>query len=148
MKTLLKTKASGQVSGFSLMELTVVIAVLLTLLSVSVYIYGGYSDWQAGSEAGTRLRAVYSAQRTYLADNPQKEVKDLTMADIIPYLADGGGFLTDTKPTTDDLEEGDIIVFDLDDNALQIKVDKSPPYIEGDYDPSGKTDDGLWDVGT
>ena len=134
--------------GFTLLEITVVLVVLLTLIGVGFSSVKGYNDWKKGAEAGTRLRAVYTAQVTYLSEHPTVKVANLTMADIIPYLANGGGFLTSTVSDPADLKEVDIFVLDLDGNKLQIKVDKSPPYITGDYDPSGNTDDGQWDVGT
>ena len=133
--------------GFTLLEITVVLAVLLVLLGVGFSSFKGYNDWKKGAEAGTRLRAVQSAQLTYLAEHPTKEVENLAMTDIIPYLANGGGFLTSAIPDPADLKEVDIFIVNLDDDELQIKVDKSPPYIDGDYDPSGKSDDGQWDVG-
>ena len=110
-----------------------VIVVLLTLISVTAVGIGAYQDWQLGAEAGTNLRAVYNAQRTYLAEHPTAVVDDLTADDVIPYLTDGSSAL----PTVED----------LDGNTLSIEVDKSPPYLEGDYDPSGGTTDGQWDVG-
>lgn len=136
----------SQRKGFTIIEITVVLAVLLVLIGIFVYSYGGYQDWKKGSEAGTRLRAVYAAQRTYLAEHPTVQVADVTAADIIPYLSGGAGFLTTAKPTVADLEAADLVVEDLDGNSLVIIVSTSPPTITGDYDPSGK-DDGLWDVG-
>ena len=119
--------------GFTILEITVVLVVLMTLISVSAIGIGAYQDWKLGSEAGTNLRLVYSAQRTYLAEHPTEAPSDLTDAKVIPYLSNGSATLP--------------IVKDLDDGDLVIKVDKSPPYFEGDYDPSGSTSDGQWDVG-
>ena len=115
-----------------------VIVVLLTLISVTAVGIGAYRDWQLGAEAGTKLRQVYNAQRTYLAEHPTTPVDvdgNLVLADsdIIPYLSDGSAAL----PTVED----------LDGNILSIKVDRSPPYLEDNYDPSGGTTDGQWDVG-
>jgi len=138
---------SGLKKGFTVLEMTVVLAVLLTLMGLGFSSYRGYNNWKKGATAGTLLRAVHSAQLTYLSEHPTVLVKDIKMTDITPYLANGGGFLTSAIPNRDDLKEVDIFVLDLDDNKLQIKVDKSPPYITGDYDKSGSTDDGLWDVG-
>lgn len=133
--------------GFTLLELTVVLVVLLTLIGLGFSSFNGYNDWKKGAEAGTRLRAVYTAQLTYLSEHPTVEVENLAMTDIIPYLASGGGFLTSAIPDPVDLKEIDIFIVDLNEGKLQIKVDKSPPYITGDYDPSGDPDDGQWDVG-
>lgn len=120
-------------SGFTLLEMTVVIVVILTLISVSAVGIRAYRDWQLGAEAGTKLRSVYTAQRTYLAEHPTEAVSTLTDAKVIPYLSNGSAAL----PTVED----------LDGSTLTIKVDKAPPYLEGDYDPSGSTSDGQWDVG-
>jgi prepilin-type N-terminal cleavage/methylation domain-containing protein len=133
--------------GFTLLELTVVLVVLLTLIGVGFSSFNGYNNWKKAAEAGTRLRAVYTAQVTYLSEHPTVEVENLAMTDIIPYLASGGGFLTSAIPDPVDLKEIDIFIVDLNEGKLQIKVDKSPPYITGDYDPSGDPDDGQWDVG-
>jgi len=133
--------------GFTLLELTVVMVVIMLLIGLFAFGMRGYRDWQKGAEAGTRLRAVYTAQLTYLSEHPTVEVENLAMTDIIPYLASGGGFLTSAIPDPVDLKEVDIFILDLDDGKLQIKVDKSPPYIDGDYDPSANPDDGQWDVG-
>ena len=123
--------------GLTLIEITVVIAVLITLVGVSMYAVGGYKEWKLGSAASAELRKVYNAQRTYLAENPTEPVSSLTAAKIVPYLSDGATSL----PTV----EG------MDGNTYSIKVNVSPPVVEdsggGAYDPSGSDDDGLWDVG-
>ncbi|MFK7910266.1 MAG: type II secretion system protein [Akkermansiaceae bacterium] len=123
--------------GLTLIEITVVITVLMILVGMSMYAVGGYKEWKLGSEAAVELRRVYNAQRTYLAENPTETVATLTAAKVIPYLSDGAAAL----PTVED----------MDGNNLNIKVDVSPPVIENTdgstYDPSGKFDDGIWDVG-
>src|SRR5271165_3559858 len=56
--------------GFTLVEMTVVIAVILVLVgaaSLSVKPYFAYRD---GRAAGEMLRAVKAAQLMYLSDNP------------------------------------------------------------------------------
>jgi len=123
--------------GLTLIEMTVVIVVLMTLVGMSMLAIGGYKDWQLASEASQKLRMVYNAQRTYLAEHPTQSVGSITADDIIPYLSDKSAAL----PTVQS-EDGD---------DFMIKVTVSPPVIvDGageDYDPSGKSDDGLWDVG-
>jgi prepilin-type N-terminal cleavage/methylation domain-containing protein len=124
-------------SGFTLLEMTVVILVLLTLMGTGFFVSTQYSNWQLGRTASEKLRNVYSAQRLYLADNPTVSVADITAVVLIPYLINGSTAI----PTVKSLE-GD---------TLTIKVDISPPVIvagSGDvYDPSGKPLDSLWDVG-
>lgn len=133
-----KTETPSSVRrGLTLIEMTVVIVVLMTLVGMSMVAISGYKDWQLASEASQKLRMVYNAQRTYLAENPTKAVSSITAADIIPYLSDNAAAL----PTVES-EDGD----DFD-----IKVSVSPPVIidgtGANYDPSGDDDDGLWDVG-
>lgn len=121
----------------TLIEITVVIVVLMTLIGTSMYVVGGYKEWKLGSEASQKLRKVYNAQRTYLAEHPTESPASLTAAKVIPYLSDNASSL----PKVESLE-GD---------ELNIKVSVSPPVvIDGDgadYDPSGDSADGIWDVG-
>jgi len=124
-------------SGFTLIEMTVVILVLLTLMGTGLFVTKQYGVWQLGRNASEQLRNVYSAQRLYLADNPTVAVADLTEANLIPYLTNRGTAL----PT----------VVSLEGETLTIKVNVNPPVINdgggGVYDPSGKPLDSLWDVG-
>ena len=124
-------------AGLTILEMTVVIVVLLTLIGISMYSMSGYREWQRGSEGSRVLRMVYNAQRTYLAEHPTESVGSLTAEKIIPYLS---GNLT-ALPTAEALDNG----------VLTVKVSVSPPVLldgdGGEYDPSGDTDDGLWDVG-
>jgi len=122
--------------GFTIVEITVVLAVLLTLLSIGLYVYTGYNDWKLGAEAGTKLRQVYTAQRAYLAEHPTELPKSLSQTKILPYFSGA-----QVMPTVED----------LDGNTLTINFKVSPPVVDdgsdGVYDPSGKSDDGQWDVG-
>lgn len=124
-------------SGLTLIEVTVVIVVLMTLIGMSMFAVGGYKEWKLGAAAAAELRRVYNAQRTYLAEHPTETPGSLTAAKIIPYMTDG----VTSLPTV----EG------MDGNQYSIKVDVSPPVVvDGSgaaYDPSGDSDDGLWDVG-
>ncbi|MEJ6702368.1 MAG: type II secretion system protein [Akkermansiaceae bacterium] len=123
--------------GVTLIEMTVVIVMLMVLIGMSMLAVNGYKEWELASEATQKLRMVYNAQRTYLAEHPTESVDSLTDVKIIPYLTDDLIAL----PTAET----------LDGNTITVKVDVSPPvYVDeggANYDPSGKTDDGLWDVG-
>ncbi len=121
----------------TLIELTVVMAVLLALLGIGLYSSGRITDWKLGRLAGETLRSVQAAQRTYLADHPTASVASLTPDLLLPYMPNQ----PETMPTVESLEG----------TALTIKVDQFPPVVDGGdgipYDPSGSTSDGLWDVG-
>lgn len=124
-------------NGFTLVEMTVVIMVIMTLLGTGLYVSKQYGDWQLGRAAAENLRTVYAAQRLYLADNPTAVIANITNSQIIPYLPNRAT----TMPT----------VKSLTGATLTIRVNVSPPNINigsgGVYDPSGSTTDSLWDVG-
>lgn len=121
----------------TLLEMTVVILVLLTMISVGTITASKIGEWKKGRMAGETLRSVYAAQRMYLADHPTVQVSSITSASLLPYMT---GSPT-SMPTIEDLE-GD---------QRTIIVNTSPPKIDGgggaSYDPSGSTTDSLWDVG-
>lgn len=123
--------------AFTLLEMSIVILVLLSLIKVGLFASTKMDEWKLGRQASETLRTVYSAQRMYLADNPTASVGAITDAMIIPYL-DGN---VTALPT----------VKSLIGATLGIKVNVSPPVInQGSgvvYDPSGSNTDSLWDVG-
>lgn len=122
--------------GFTLLEMTVVICVLLTLIGAGLYVGGAIGDWRKGRTAAEALRNVYSAQRMFLADNPTADVTTITPAQIIPYLPDRATALPVITP--------------LKGAALTIRITTVPPVLmQGgtEYDPSGKANDNIWDVG-
>jgi prepilin-type N-terminal cleavage/methylation domain-containing protein len=123
--------------GFTLLEMTVVIMVLLALISTGLFVNRRMDEWRRGREASESLRAVLSAQRMFLADNPTRAVSSLTSAELVPYLPMGGTSI----PT----------VRSLTNSVLSIRIDVSPPVVNAGtgttYDPSGSSTDSLWDVG-
>lgn len=123
--------------GFTLVEMTVVIMVLMTLLGTGLYVSKQYGNWQLGRAAAENLRTAYAAQRMYLADNPTAIVANITGTQVIPYLPSRAT----TMPT----------VKSLTGTTLSIRINVTPPNINngsgGIYDPSGSTTDSLWDVG-
>lgn len=124
-------------SGFTLVEMTIVMMILLTLVGVGFYSAGSIKDWRLGREASENLRTVHAAQRLCLSDNPTVAVSALTPALVIPYLPNQATSL----PTVQSLTGA----------TLSIKVDVFPPIVNngsgGVYDPSGSRKDSLWDVG-
>lgn len=127
--------------GFTLIEMSLVIFVLLALLTSGFFVSNVVGQWKLGRDASETLRTVYVAQRTYLADNPTVAVTSLTQAMLLPYLPNNPA----TFPTATSLESA----------TLYARVNVSPPYmtvtaggISGTrYDPSSTTTDSLWDVG-
>lgn len=124
-------------SGLTLIEMTVVILVMMTLLGTGLFVTKQYGTWQLARAASENLRTVYAAQRMFLADNPTTIVADITPAQIISYLPNRGTALPTIKS--------------LSGTTLTIKVNVTPPVIDdgagGVYDPSGNATDSLWDVG-
>lgn len=127
--------------AFTLVEMTVVILVLMTLVSVGFYGTSAYRNWSLAREAAETLRTIYVAQRTFLADNPTTPVTSLTPALLLPYIpANPATFPTATA---------------LTGSTLTVRVNVSPPYMTTStggtsgarYDPSASTTDSLWDVG-
>jgi len=123
--------------GFTLIEMSLVIFLLVALMTTGLYFSTAVGDWRLGRSASETLRAVYVAQRTYLADHPTTPVTSLTESLLLPYLPNNAA----TFPKVDGLDEV----------SRSIKVTVSPPVIldggSGVYDPSGNPKDSLWDVG-
>ncbi len=139
--------------GFTLLELSLVIGVLIALIGISMYSTRSLKEWRLGRDASEKLRAAYVAQRNYLADNPTTQVSTLTPALIRPYL----------PKNFDDPNQGNnpftnkklLAATSLTGTTLYIRVNVSPPYVTTNsngtsgspYDPSGSETDSLWDVG-
>jgi len=124
-------------SGLTLIEMSLVLFLLITLMATGMFFNNKITEWKAGRDASEILRTVYSAQRMYLADNPTAVVSNITTTMIIPYLPNGATVMPTVKSLTG--------------TTLAIRVNVSPPNINngsnGNYDPSPSTTDMLWDVG-
>lgn len=135
MKSVRRTFQS--LPGFTLLEMSMVILVMLTLVSAGLFTNRKMTSWRLGREAGETLRTVYSAQRLFLSDNPTRTVASIVAADIIPYLPSGATALPTVKSLTG--------------TNLSIIVNVTPPVVNAGtgttYDPSGSSNDSLWDVG-
>lgn len=130
--------------GFTLLEMSLVIMVLLALITIGMKAGPSYRSWKLGREASDILHTVYAAQRTFLADNPSTAVTSITHALLLPYMPKG----TATFPRGTSLTG----------TQLNIFVGSSPPFMTTSgtttgtnsparYDPSGSNTDSLWDVG-
>ena len=126
-----------RLGAFTLVELTVVILVMMTLIAAGLMVSKGPQKTLLGREAGETLRTVYTAQRLYLSDHPLVAVSSLTGAMLIPYLPDRATAMPTVKSLTG--------------TTLNIKVNVFPPVVnngsDAAYDPSGNSKDSLWDVG-
>jgi prepilin-type N-terminal cleavage/methylation domain-containing protein len=125
----------GARNGFTLVEMTVVIAVILVLVGAASLGIKPYYAYRDGRAAGETLRAVKAAQLMYLADNPSVAVTSLTQALLVPYMPGGNWPSLPMVGTV----------------APTINCAVFPPVavLNGStYDPTGSTPpDGLWDVG-
>lgn len=124
---------NSQRKGLTIIELTLVIGIMVILISTTTIGISYYKDWSQGLSAGEDLKAVYQAQKLFLADNPTTALASLTSADITPYLPNGMAAI----PT----------VTDLDGGTRTIIITVSPPTLSGGYDPSSSTSDSVWDAG-
>jgi competence protein ComGC len=135
MKTPIRSRCLRQ--AFTLVEMTIVLLVILALTRIGFVSSKKMNEWKLGRAASETLRSVHTAQRLYLADNPIVNVTSLTSALIIPYLPNN----VTVMPT----------VTSLSGANLSILVNISPPVINAGsgvvYDPSGNSQDSLWDVG-
>jgi prepilin-type N-terminal cleavage/methylation domain-containing protein len=121
--------------GFTLVEMTVVIAVILVLVGAATLGIKPYYAYRDGRTAGEMLRAVKAAQLLYLSDNPSTAVAALTQSLLLPYMPNG------TWP----------ILPSVNGVVPTISCIVFPPVAvlgaTNPYDPSGSPTDGLWDVG-
>jgi len=118
------------------MEITLVVGLMLALAGIVTYSVSTMTDWKNGREASERLRSVYLAQKTYLADFPSKSFATFTAAELIPYLPGRPGAMPTAKTASN--------------QVLTLNFQVMPPVFTlgtTTYDPSGSLTDGVWDVG-
>jgi prepilin-type N-terminal cleavage/methylation domain-containing protein len=124
-------------SGFTLIEMSLVITILIALMTTGIFFSSAIGTWNAGRLASETLRSVYVAQRTYLADHPTTTLSSLTEAKLLPYLPDQATSFPKIKG--------------LDNTLRTVNINVSPPVVKdttgNTYDPSGDPKDSLWDVG-
>lgn len=131
-----KIPAAGSSRGFSLVEITLVIGLMLALAAITAYSVSSISSWRNGRDASEKLRSVYIAQKSYLADRPSKSYATFTAEELIPYLPGNPGAMP--------VQKGN------DNETLTLNVQVMPPVFKNGtntYDPSGSAQDALWDVG-
>jgi prepilin-type N-terminal cleavage/methylation domain-containing protein len=127
-------RASRSKGGFTLVEMSVAIGVMLILIGAVSLAIQPYLAYRDGRTAGEMLRSVKAAQLMYLSDNPSTPVTSLTQALLLPYMPNG------TWPSLPS----------VGGQVPTINCAVFPPLatLNGTtYDPSGSPSDGLWDVG-
>jgi prepilin-type N-terminal cleavage/methylation domain-containing protein len=123
-------------AGFSLIEISLVLALIISLCVGMGIGISNMQRWKKGKNASVALQAVYAAQRAYMADHPTADIAEVSSAQIESYLPQGWPSI----PT----------VTGLSGEALSVDFGVMPARLVhggATYDPSGKSDDGLWDVG-
>lgn len=129
-------QAAGRRAGFTLIEISLVIGLLLGLATFAGMNISAVRDWQRGKDAALSLQAVFAAQRAYLSDHPTADIAAVSPAEILPYLPQGWSSMP--------------VVTSLDNDALSIDHTVMPPRLmlgSTVYDPSKTGSDGLWDAG-
>ena len=122
--------------GFTLIEISMVIALILGLTAIAGLSISSVTVWKKGRTASLALEAVYVAQRSYLADHPASTLQGISSATLTTYLPAGWHVMP--------------VMTGLDGEALVVGYGTMPPiFLNGinRYDPSQSTSDGLWDVG-
>lgn len=117
------------------MEISLVIALVLGLMSLVTLNVSTVTEWQEGKDASLSLQAVFAAQRAYMADHPTADIAAVSSSLLQTYLPQGWS----TMPTFTGLE----------DEQLTLDHTVMPPRLllgNAAYDPSGSTSDGLWDT--
>ena len=134
--TNLNSRPARHHGGFTLIEISLVIGLLLGLATFAGMNIAAVRDWQRGKDASVSLQAVFAAQRAYLSDHPTADIAGVPTDQLQLYLPQGWV----TMPT----------VLSLDDEALSVDHTVMPPLLmlgSSVYDPSSNGSDGLWDVG-
>ena len=122
--------------GFSLIEVSLVIALIISLSAFVDISVSAVQNWQLGKNASLSLQAVYSAQRSYMADHPTSDISSITATQLQSYLPQGWSSMP--------------VFVGTKNEQLTLNYTVMPPrLLNGNnvYDPSGKSDDGLWDLG-
>ena len=126
----------ARAQGFTLIEISLVMALIIGLSLAVGLSMSSMHNWEKAKAGSLALQATYAAQRGYMADHPTADIATVTSSQLQAYLPQGWSVL----PT----------VTGENDEALTLDYTVMPPRLKRGtsfYDPSPKTNDGLWDVG-
>lgn len=132
----LPSRAARHNGGFTLIEISLVIGLLLGLATFAGMNIAAVRDWQRGKDASVALQAVFAAQRAYLSDHPTADIAVAATDQLELYLPQGWT----TIPA----------LVSLNDEPLTVDHTVMPPLLmlgSFVYDPSSRGNDGLWDAG-
>jgi type II secretory pathway pseudopilin PulG len=146
--------------AFSLVEISLVIAVMLGLMVVVGISVVQVQNWRRAKQASLAAQAVHEAQRAYLADHPTTVVEPVGAEGDVQFVLEkmGAGGEAMTAASFGETLEGYLpqgwagmpAAQGLKDEALTLDFLQVPPRwrLSGAlYDPSGSDRDGLWDAG-
>ena len=136
MKTFIPKHPARSARGFTLLELSLVMALIITLCGAIGYGVSSIQKWKKGKNASLALQAVYAAQRSYMSDHPTADIATITSTQLKAYLPQGWTDLPEMPGLG-----GEALTLDFTVMPAKFLLGTSP------YDPSGRTDDGLWDTG-
>lgn len=77
-------------NAYTLLEVTLVIGIVVGLSAVTIFGLGNFSAMARASRAEAAMRMVESARLSFLSDNPQIPLSQVTEANLGPYIP--GGF--------------------------------------------------------
>ena len=75
--------------GFTLVEISLVIGLLLGLATFAGMNMYAVRKWQKGKDAAVSLQGVLAAQKAYLSDHPTASMASVNVAQLSPYLPQG-----------------------------------------------------------
>ncbi len=122
--------------------MTVVILVLLTIAGISFSAFNNIGQWRQAKDASLILRDIETAQREFLANNPQTAVSNITRAQIENFLPNSAAGL----PVVNDLN-GSPLTIDFNVSPPVYRTGSGGPVYHGTDDGTGDPNDGLWDTG-
>lgn len=77
-------------NAYTLLEITLVIGIVVGLSAVTIFGLGNFSAMARASRAEAAMRMVESARLSFLSDNPQVPLANVTEANLTQYIP--GGF--------------------------------------------------------